>query len=260
LMVSARPRQLSDLRSPEIGERLGERSVIVQPIGAIEQHGPHLPLSTDVLVPEAVIDAVAADRGDELDLWVLPTLVYTKSNEHAWSAGTVWLSAATMLSVLDDIGRSLAMLPSKRVAFFNGHGGNSSLLNVALRELRLSHGLDTFLLHPMVPRDQGGKGGDAAELGMGVHAGLDETSLVLHLRPDLVDMALAERHVPEHLASNEHVRFGGTASFGWLSNDFGPAGVIGDPTGATPERGKALFEAMVVSTGDALAEVSGFRF
>ena len=86
-----------------------------------------------------------------LDVWLLPPLVYTKSNEHAWSAGTVWLSVATMLAVLDDIGRCVAATPARKLVFANGHGGNSVLVNVANREPRLHHGLQTFLAHPSVP-------------------------------------------------------------------------------------------------------------
>jgi creatinine amidohydrolase len=194
---------------------------------------------------------------------VLPALAYSKSNEHAWAPGTIWLSTATVLAVLDDLGRSLATLPARRLAFVNGHGGNTQLLLVANRELRLHHDLMTFLLHPSVPRDAGGGAdleGPDVELGMGIHAGRDETSVVLHLRPDLVDMSLAARCVPEALAANEHVRFGGDVPFGWLSSDFGPSGVIGDPTAATPERGKALFETMVARLGESLAEVARFEF
>jgi creatinine amidohydrolase len=254
-------RRFADLRAPEVMERLTPSSVLVQPVGSIEQHGPHLPLSTDVLIAEATVDAVADQSGDELDLWVLPPLAYSKSNEHAWAPGTVWLSATTLLAVLDDVGRSLANLPTRRLAFVNGHGGNTQLLAVANRELRLHHGLMTFLLHPSVPRDSGGGlSEDDTELGMGIHAGRDETSVVLSLRPDLVDMSRAARHVPEKLAANEHVRFGGDVPFGWLSSDFGPAGVIGDPTTATPERGKALFEAMVTRLAESLAEVGRFEF
>jgi creatinine amidohydrolase len=254
-------RRFADLRAPEVLERLTPSSVLVQPVGSIEQHGPHLPLSTDVLIAEATVNAVADQSGDELDLWVLPPLAYSKSNEHAWAPGTVWLSATTLLAVLDDIGRSLANLPTKRLAFVNGHGGNTQLLAVANRELRLHHGLLTFLLHPSVPRDSGGGlSEDDTELGMGIHAGRDETSVVLGLRPDLVDMSRAARHVPEQLAANEHVRFGGDVSFGWLASDFGPSGVIGDPTTATPERGKALFEAMVTRLAGSLAEVGRFQF
>jgi creatinine amidohydrolase len=250
-------RRLAELRAPEIDERITPGSVVIQPIAAVEQHGPHLPFATDLIIAESIVDAVVDERGDELDLWVLPALAYGKSNEHAWCPGTVWLGPATVLSVLDDVGRSVAMLPTDRLAFVNGHGGNSALLAVALRELRLAHGLQTFLLHPSVPPDQGGAS-TADELGMGIHAGLDETSMILHLRPDLVDMSQAARHVPEHLAANEHVRFGGPVAFGWISDDFGPSGVIGDPTGATAERGKRRFEAAVAAMGDALAEVAHF--
>ena len=253
-------RHLADLRAPQVAERIGPASILIQPLGAIEQHGPHLPFSTDLVIADEVAEAVVQERGDELDLWLLPPLAYTKSNEHAWSAGTVWLSATTLLAVLDDIGRSLATLPAKRLVFLNGHGGNSSLLNVACRELRLKFGLMTFLAHPFVPPDQGGKAetDPADERGMGVHGGIDETSLLLHLRPELVDLGAGFRNVPDDLAENRYVRFGGQVSFGWLSNDFGPSGHIGDPTGSTPERGKALFEAAVAAVGASLVEVRAF--
>ena len=257
-------RRFADLRAPEVGARLSPSSVLVQPIAAIEQHGPHLPLSTDLIVATSTVDAVVTERGDELDLWVLPPLAYGKSNEHAWAPGTVWLSATTLLAVLGDLGRSLATLPTRRLAFVNGHGGNTQLLAVANRELRLEHGLMTFLLHPHMPVDSGGPASsDLAvdtELGMGIHAGRDETSLILHLAPSLVDMSAAVACVPESLAANAHVRFGGDVGFGWLSNDLHPLGVIGDPTTATAERGKVLFEAMVANLGDALAEVGRFSF
>jgi creatinine amidohydrolase len=95
---------------------------------------------------------------------------------------------------------------------------------------------------------------------MGIHGGLDETSLMLHLRPELVDLPAGFRNVPEGLAPNRYVRFGGAVSFGWLSNDFGPSGHIGDPTGATADRGKQLFEGAVRAFSDALREISRFDF
>lgn len=240
-----------------MAELLTERSILVQPLGAIEQHGPHLPLSTDSVVAAAVARAAVERVGDELDVWLLPTLEYTKSNEHAWSAGTIWLSATTLLSVLDDLGRCVATTPARRLVFLNGHGGNSALVNVANRELRLAHGLMTFLAHPGVPPDQGGAS-PASELGMGVHGGTEETSIMLHLAPHLVDMSKAERRVPEWLADNRYVRFGGRVSFGWLSNDFSPDGYIGDPTAATAEAGAALFEGAVTAFCEALAEIAAF--
>lgn len=252
-------RRFADLTGPQVSELLTERSILVQPLGAIEQHGPHLPLSTDSVVATAVAEAAVAAVGDELDVWLLPTLEYTKSNEHAWSAGTVWLSATTLLAVLDDLGRCLATTPARRLVFLNGHGGNSALLNVANRELRLAHGLMTFLAHPGVPADQGGTS-PADELGMGVHGGTDETSLMLHLAPHLVDMSKAERRVPEAIALNKYVRFGGRVSFGWLSNDFFPDGYIGDPTAADADLGKRLFEGSVHSFCESLREIAAFNF
>lgn len=257
--MTVRLRRFADLTGPQVSELLTERSILVQPLGAIEQHGPHLPLSTDSVVATAVAEAAVDAVGDELDVWLLPTLDYTKSNEHAWSAGTVWLSATTLLAVLDDLGRCVATTPAKRLVFLNGHGGNSALLNVANRELRLAHGLMTFLTHPGVPPDQGGVS-PASELGMGVHGGTDETSIMLHLAPHLVDMSKAERRVPEAIALNQYVRFGGRVSFGWLSNDFFPEGYIGDPTAANAELGKQLFEGAVRGFSEALREISTFNF
>ncbi|HEX9258195.1 MAG TPA: creatininase family protein [Acidimicrobiales bacterium] len=250
-------RNLADLRAPQVTELITARSVLVQPVGAIEQHGPHLPFGTDLVIASAVAEAAVAEVGDELDCWLLPPLAYTKSNEHAWSSGTIWLSATTLLAVLDDIGRCVATLPTDRLVFLNGHGGNSSLLQVANRELRLKHGLRTFLAHPGVPPDQGGAS-TAEELGMGIHGGTDETSVMLYLRPDLVDMAVAYRNVPEKIAANRYVRFGGAVAFGWLSNDFGPGGHIGDPTLASAERGKELFEGSVRAFCAALREIAAF--
>jgi creatinine amidohydrolase len=257
--VDSNSRRFIDLRGPDIGRVLTDRSILVQPLGAIEQHGPHLPLSTDSIVATAVAEATVAAYGDEVDAWLLPTLDYTKSNEHAWSPGTIWLSATTLLAVLDDIGRCVATTPAKRIVFLNGHGGNSALVNVANRELRLQHGLMTFLAHPGVPPDQGGSS-PADELGMGVHGGTDETSIMLHLAPELVRMDLGERRVPEKLAENSYVKFGGRVSFGWLSNDFNDEGYIGDPTPATAELGKQLFDGAVRGFGEALREIAVFDF
>lgn len=256
--MPARTRRLSELRASDLANHVSERSILVQPVGAVEQHGPHLPFNTDLEVARAVSEAVVAEVGDSCDLWLLEPLAYTKSNEHAGTPGTIWLGPETMLRVLDDLGRSVAATRARKLAFVNGHGGNSSLLNVACRELRLHHDLLTFLLHPSVPPDQGGTS-TADELGMGIHGGLHETSIMLHLRPELVEMDRARRNVPEHLADNAHVRFGGSVTFGWLASDFGPSGLIGDPSGATAELGAQLFRAAVDAMGDAFTEIARFR-
>jgi creatinine amidohydrolase len=251
-------RRLAELRLPEIAHHISSDSILLQPVGSIEQHGPHLPFNTDLVVPERTAETLVDRFGDELDLWLLPSLAYSKSNEHAWAPGTVWLSARTLLSVIEDVGTSLATLPARKLVFLNGHGGNSSLLNVACRELRLSHGWMTFLMHPTVPPDQGGESAEA-ELGMGIHGGFVETSLMLHLAPHLVATDLADANVPGPLAENRFVRFGGPVTFGWSADDFGPEGHVGDPRGASAEAGARIFERTVATLGDALHEVRAFE-
>lgn len=249
-------RRWAELRAPEFAD-LSARTIAILPVGSAEQHGPHLPLNTDFVVADSLARDVVDGYGDELSLMLLPSLAVSKSNEHAWSPGTLWLSAATLLSVLDEIARCVATTPVRKLVFLNGHGGNSALLQVASRDVRLAHGLSTFVMHPSVPPDQGGTS-PADELGMGIHAGLEETSVMLHLRPDLVRLELGQRSVPEHLASFERVRFGGAVSFGWLSSDFGTDGSLGDPTGATAEHGKRKYEAMITTAARSLAEVARF--
>ena len=253
-------RRLDYLTGPEIAERIGASSTLVWPIGATEQHGPHLPLLVDHVIADEAARAVVAECGEEADAWLLPTLSISKSDEHAWSPGSLWLSSETLLAVATDVGRSIAATGAERLVFLNGHGGNTALLAVACRELRRRFGLRTFLVHPFVPPDHGGRSSTADELGMGIHGGHDETSVMLHLCPDLVRMDRAVRRVPDGLARQTHVRFGGLTTFGWLSNDFGPDGHIGDPTSATAEAGKALFEAAVGLVAEQLVEISTFDF
>ncbi|RKN39060.1 creatininase family protein [Streptomyces hoynatensis] len=247
-----------ELTAPEVA-RLPAGTLALLPIGAIEQHGPHLPVATDHLMAEAVAERAALAAAGSCDITLLPGLAYAKSNEHAWSPGTLWLSADTLFAVLDDLGRALSAGGVRRLAFLNAHGGNSALLGVALRELRAKYGLFTFLLHASLPADQGGSS-PAAEQGMGVHGGLHETSALLHLRPDLVRMELATRSVPEHLGRYEHIGFGKAVAFGWLSDDFGTGnGVIGDPTGATAELGRRLVDGAVARAAAALRECARFH-
>lgn len=249
-------RRWAELRAAEVGDLVTDWSVVVLPVGAIEQHGPHLPLDTDLVIPTAVADAVVDRHGSDLDLWLLPPVSVSRSNEHLWAPGTLSLTATTLLAVVSEIGRSVARSAARRLVILNGHGGNSALLNAVCREIRLDTGLMTFLAHPMVPPDQGGVSAES-ERGMGVHGGHLETSLMLHLVPDRVRMDLATANVPD--LDNRHVRFGGPVTFGWTSDDFGPDGHIGDPTGATPEIGAQVFEDTVAVLAEALGEVAEFE-
>ncbi|MGF1596948.1 MAG: creatininase family protein [Acidimicrobiales bacterium] len=252
-------RRYEDLTGPEVVDRISPSSILLLPIGATEQHGPHLPMSVDTVIASETAAALVDECGDDLDVWLLPTMSVSKSNEHAWCPGTLYLSPETMLAVLRDIGRAVASTGAERLVLLNGHGGNTTHLGTVLRELRLELGLKTFLMHPSLPPAYGGSS-TAEELGMGIHGGLDETSVFMHLRPDQVDLSAAERRVPEALAGNTHVRFGGSVSFGWLSNDFHPDGYIGDPTGASAELGRKLFDHNVATLAEAMAEVKTFDF
>jgi len=251
--------RLADLSGPEAAESLTSVSVVVLPVGAIEQHGPHLPMSVDAVIADEVASALLNAAGDDIDLWLLPTLAVSKSNEHVWSPGTLSLSTETLLRVLDDLAACVAATPVRRLVFLNGHGGNSSLLVTACRDIRVAHGLLTFLIHPFIPPASGGPSTEE-ELGMGIHGGLHETALFAYLRPGQVDMKQAVRSVPEWMAANEWVRFGGSVQFGWTSRDFGPQGHIGDPSGATEDLGRRLFDEVVGAMASQLREIAGFDF
>ncbi|GAA4537348.1 creatininase family protein [Pseudonocardia xishanensis] len=234
--------RFTDLTGPQVAA-LPADTVAVLPLGAIEQHGPHLPVSTDLVTASSA--AEAAVSSSDAPCVLLPALAYTKSDEHHAFPGSLWLSWDTLMHTLVDIGRSLAASGLTRLLFVNGHGGNSALGQVANRQLRREFGLRTFFAHLSVPVDQGGSGSLESEHGMGIHGGHGETSLMLHLRPDLVHMDLAVRRVPEGLREFSLIGFGKPVSFGWLSEDFGPDGHVGDPTGATAEHGEAMFDAAV---------------
>ncbi|WP_284249868.1 creatininase family protein [Litorihabitans aurantiacus] len=249
-----------DLTGPEVAA-LPVDTVAVLPLGAIEQHGPHLPVSTDYVTATEVAQAAVAEVAEHggASVVLLPGLAYTKSDEHHWSPGTIWLSWETLMATLVDIGRSLQTSGITRLVFVNGHGGNSALGQVACRELRRRFGLRTFFAHlGGPPPDQRARPTAGGEMGLGIHGGHAETSLMLHLRPELVQMDRAVRRVPEHLATYELVGFGKPVSFGWLSDDFGPDGHIGDPTTATAQEGAERFAAAVAHVAAAVVEAARF--
>ena len=252
-------RRYEDLPGPAVTAQVTSSSIMLLPIGATEQHGPHLPMSVDTVIAHETASAVVDACGERLDIWQLPTMSVSKSNEHCGAPGTLSYSPETMASALDDIGRSVASTNAERLVLLNGHGGNTTMLGTILRELRIRFGLKTFLMHPSLPPAYGGTS-TSDELGMGIHGGLNETSVFMHLRPGQTRLELAERRVPEALADNAHVRFGGSVSFGWLSNDFNEDGYIGDPTAANAELGMKLFEHSVAELVDAMSEVKAFNF
>jgi len=207
------PARLGNVVWPEIADR----ALVLLPLGATEQHGPHLPLSTDTVIARA-----AADRTAELlpgAVYVAPALAYGASGEHADFPGTVSLGHEAMRVVLVEAVRSL-VLWAGRVVFVNGHGGNAAALDAAVGQLR-------------------GEGHDiawgACEASDGdAHAGLTETSIMLHLAPESVRMehAVAGDCRPLAVVLPELRAHGVRA--------VSPTGVLGDPTAAEATEGRRL--------------------
>jgi creatinine amidohydrolase len=153
----------------------------------------------------------------------------------------------------------VATTPARKLVFLNGHGGNVALLQVANRELRRRFGLQTFTMPALRVRAANGVAGEPEEHGLGIHGGYSETSIVLHLRPDLVHEDRFVTTLPLELAEYEHIGFNGKpVTFGWLSNDFGPHGIVGDPTGANADAGKQMFEDSIEAALAALHEIDRF--
>ena len=181
----ARPpstRSVGDLTFLEVSHCLQETSILCLPIGAIEQHGPHLPLDTDVVVAEELARRIVARWGEELDLWQLPTISISLSREHDWAPGTLSLSIQTFVALMRDMARDLARaLPARNLAIVNGHGGNRGVLDNLLHELRCDFALNACVLHPFDLSKV-----ELEEMTPDVHGGKGETSVMLALKPQLV--------------------------------------------------------------------------
>jgi creatinine amidohydrolase len=244
LARSPSPRSIGELTSPEISRKLKQSSILCLPLGAIEQHGAHLPLNTDVVVAAELTRALIARWGDEFDLWQLPTLSIGLSREHDWALGTLSLSVQTFAALLKEMGRELVRaLPARNLAIVNGHGGNRGILENLLHELRSDSALNACVIHPF---DLAKAPTDAAA--PDVHGGAAETSVMLALAPDLVrsDLIAGAKHppAPDDVAA---LIFDRAVTWPWRTDDprLAQAGIIGDPTAASAERGRALVERMI---------------
>lgn len=235
----------ADLKTADFAD-LPPDAVAVVPVGAVEQHGPHLPVSTDMTIAEgmaaAVALAVSERTGGAGTVVFLPGISYGKSDEHLDFAGTVSLDAQTLLSILLAVGAGLRRAGLRRIVFLNAHGGNIPVIQIACRTLRVEHGL--FAVAAGWPAMGFPDGLVAAqERSDGIHAGFAETSLMLHFRPDLVDMSLAEDFVPASAGvarDNSVLRLLGPVSAGWAARDLHPKGAAGDARGASAQAGAAI--------------------
>lgn len=231
------------LSAPELAERAGPEGLAVLALGAIEQHGPHLPLSTDLDIACGLQAAALARLDEALEVFVLPALALGASAEHAGFAGTLSLTPAQMSKQLLAIGRGLDRAGLRRLVLLNAHGGNIGWLGPAALRLRRRFGMLVVKANYMrfpAPANLIG----AEELRHGLHGGLAETAMMLHLHPDRVRSDYLQRFVSSAEALPRDALLGpeGQASYAWLAEDLNPAGVVGDAASASAELGARLVD------------------
>ena len=231
-----------DLRSDQLQGLDPEKTIAVMPVSAVEQHGPHLPLCTDAVIIEGIVDRLLQAVPNNLLVLVLPALTIGHSLEHRDYPGTLTASAETLLALWIDIGRCAARSGLRKLIILNSHGGQSQLVDIAALRLRAELGMltaraDYFRL--------GAPDGlfDSKELAFGIHGGEVETSLMLHLRPDLVQLEALNNFegLPARLADeNAVLGVEQPVGIGWMSQDLSPEGVVGNAAGADAARGSRL--------------------
>lgn len=231
-----------DLKSSDFATLSPDRTVAVLPLAAIEQHGPHLPVSVDTTVMNGMLAEAMRLVPDDLDVLVLPTQAICKSNEHLHSPGTVTIGWESAIRSWQEIGESVKRAGLRKLVLVTSHGGNVDPMKIVARELRVSHGMLTVCTAWSAFGLPEGLFGEL-DVRHGIHAGDAETSLMLHFRPDLVDMSKAALFKPLTVTMAEegytHLRPTGPHAFAWMAQDVNRAGAAGDATLATAEKGKA---------------------
>ncbi len=251
-------RHYGQLTAPEAAALDKERTVIVLPFGAIEQHGPHLALDTDLLFSDALLDRALALLPDNAPVYRLPALPVGKSNEHVGYAGSLFISAATLTAYVMDVAQALKASGFTRLMLWNCHGGNRQLLEVIARDVRIATGLYVFsVFPPVLAADPVAV--PAKEATLGIHAGDFETSLMLALSPERVRMDKREAFYPTLPEGPLELEFTG-AVFAWTTRDLSPSGTFGDATLATRERGEERLAALLPALSAALEAATRFRF
>ncbi|MGE0651186.1 MAG: creatininase family protein [Alphaproteobacteria bacterium] len=215
-----------------------EGTVGVLPLGSTEAHGPHLPLQTDSIIVEGLLDATAERLvGDRVTALRLPLMPVGVSEEHLASAGTESVTAEQFMAAIAATGARLAGAGVSRIVFVNGHGGNVSAANIAALRLRRNHGMLAANLHWLdlgLPADFDPPTSIAAD----VHGGWIETSVIMHLRPDLVSSPLPPARPARPPAA---ILFPtGPVAWGWEMADLGGADFGGQPDLARADIGARL--------------------
>ncbi len=243
--------ELSTATFAEVGRRDRRRSVAVLPTGAIEAHGPHLPLTTDVIIAEAMARA-GAERlsGQGMDVVLLPALPYAPAPFAAAFHGTISVRPETVSVLIADIARSLASHGFGALAIANAHLDPAHLaaLHAAVEAVRVE--ADMPVAFPdLTRRPWGARLTDEFRSGA-CHAGRFETSIVLACRPDLVHDRIRAT-LPEQPRSLSAAIRAGKRTFGEAG---GPDAYFGDPAAATAEEGRATIDALGGILADAVTE------
>jgi creatinine amidohydrolase len=247
----------ADLTTRDFAGLDPERTVAVLPVGATE---PHLPLAVGRVLVDGIVAAALPQLPAELPVLVLPTQAVGYSPEHSAFAGTLTLSAPTVIATWVELGACVARAGVKKILLFNAHGGQVSLMDIVARELRTRHGLVAYSCSWWnLPLGDAHARFSADEHRFGVHAGDIETSLMLALEPQRVDMAQARDFGStsrDRAKAREVLGDGRSAKLGWQMQDYNPAGAAGNAAAATREKGAALLDAAGLQLARLLQELS----
>ena len=252
-------RYFAYLTWPEIRDMPDKENVVIlQPLAAIEQHGPHLPVAVDSVICTAVLGAALEKLPADVPCYCLPPLCYGKSNEHIRFPGTVTLTAETLLRTLAEVADSIYRAGFRKLAIVNSHGGQPQVVEIAARDAHERH--PDFAVFPLFVWRIPGVARDALtakEREFGIHAGTAETSMLMALLPETVkaDKLVCEYpDLPDGLLSME-----GARPFAWLTNDLSRSGALGDATAASPELGREMMGQLAEGWAALIAEMHGFR-
>ncbi|MCV3273134.1 creatininase family protein [Roseobacter sinensis] len=242
----------ADFKAGDFGGVDPMTTIAVLPTAAIEQHGPHLPVGTDTLIGQGMLEELRGQLPEDMDIRILPLQAVGKSNEHLWAPGTLTLTAATALTAWTEIGLSVARAGIRKIVIVNSHGGNLDLISILSRELRVQAGM-------LAVKCQWGAFGTPAglyseqEACFGIHGGDVETSLMLHFRPETVEMSQAQDF--RSTAETGHIPPIGPVSYGWIASDLNPDGTVGEAHLASAEKGAATARHQVAGLVELLRKV-----
>ncbi|MDX2098404.1 MAG: creatininase family protein [Leptolyngbyaceae cyanobacterium bins.59] len=237
-----------------------ENVVLIQPIGAIEQHGPHLPLVVDSAIGVAVLGKALNQVNPSVPAYALAPLHYGKSNEHYHFPGTITLSAQTLLAILMEVAESLYRAGFRKLILMNSHGGQPQIMEIAARDIHQKY--DDFLVFPLftwrVPNIAASLLTEK-ELEYGIHAGDGETSLLLSILPNQVKMDAAVMEYPGELPENSLLSMEGQLPFAWVTRDLTRSGVIGNPLTASQEKGDRILASLAEGWRQVIEDVYRFQ-